>query len=56
MTIYDEDEEGNIIITFDSRWKHPETLGYRPSDPEYDMLQRMWEKSTGKSVSDPDSD
>ena len=52
MTIYDEDREGNIIVVYDSRWQHPETLGYKPTDPEYAELQRLWEKATGDTISE----
>ena len=52
MTIYDLDESGNIIVVFDSRWRHPETLGYKPTDPEYAELQRLWEKATGDTISE----
>ena len=50
MTIYDEDESGNIIVAYDSRWRHPEILGYEQSDPEYAMLQSLWEQVTGKTI------
>jgi len=50
MTIYDTDESGNIIVTYDSRWRYPETLGYKPTDPEYAELQKLWERATGKTV------
>ena len=50
MTIYDLDESGNIIVVFDSRWRYPETLGYKPTDPEYAELQRLWEKATGDTI------
>jgi len=49
-TIYDTDEDGNIIVVFDSRWKFPELLGYSPDDPEYTALQRMWEERTGERI------
>ena len=49
-TVYDTDEDGNIIVVFDSRWRFPETLGFSPDDPEYGELQRMWETSTGKRI------
>jgi hypothetical protein len=49
-TIYDTDEAGNIIVLYDSRWRHPETLGYKPGDPEYSQLQELWEKVTGKRI------
>ena len=50
MLIIDTDEDGNIAIIFDSRWRFPELLGYSPDDPEYAALQRMWEQTTGKRV------
>ena len=49
-TIYDTDDDGNIIVVFDSRWRFPELLGYSPDDPEYKAIQRMWEKATGRRV------
>jgi hypothetical protein len=51
-TIYDTDEDGNIIVVFDSRWRFPELLGYSPDDPEYKALQRMWEKATEKNIAE----
>ena len=50
MTIYDTDEAGNITVLYDSRWRYPETLGYKPGEPEYSMLQRLWEEVTGKRI------
>ena len=50
MTVYDTDDEGNIIVIYDSRWRYPETLGYKPTDPEYAMLQGLWEKATGRKI------
>ena len=50
MTIYDTNEKGEIIAVYDSRWRHPETLGYKPTDPEYAELQRLWEKATGDTI------
>lgn len=50
MTIYDEDESSNIIVLYDSRWRYPETLGFRKSDPEYAKLQSLWEQVTGKTI------
>lgn len=50
MTIYSTDENGNMIVIFDSRWRYPELLGYSPDDPQYSMLQRLWEQATGKKV------
>ena len=50
MTIYSSDSDGNIIVTFDSRWRYPETLGYKPTDPEYAELQKLWEEATGETI------
>lgn len=50
MVIYDKDEDGNIIVVFDSRWRFPETLGYSPKDPQYKALQELWEKVTGEKI------
>ena len=50
MTIYSEDQSGNIIVTYDSRWRNPETLGYKPTDPEYAELQNLWEEVTGETI------
>ena len=55
MTIYSTDSNGNIIITFDSRWRYPETLGYMPTDPEYAELQKLWEEATGETISDEET-
>ena len=51
-TVYHTDEDGNIIVLFDTRWRFPETLGYTPDDPQYKDLQRMWERATGCRVAD----
>jgi hypothetical protein len=48
--IYDADDEGNIIVMFDSRWRFPELLGYSVDDPQYAALQQMWEKATGRKI------
>jgi len=50
MTIYSTDDEGNIIVIFDSRWRFPELLGYSPDDPRYKALQRLWEQATWKEI------
>ena len=47
LQIYGTDENGNIIVIFDSRWKYPELLGYKPEDHEYKVLQELWERATG---------
>ncbi len=49
-TIYDTDDDGNIIVVFDSRWRFPELLGYSVDDPQYKALQRMWEERTGRRI------
>ncbi len=49
-TIYDTDDDGNMIVVFDTRWQFPELLGFSPEDPEYKQLQHMWETSTGKRI------
>ena len=48
--IYDADDDGNIIVIFDTRWRFPEILGYSPDDPQYKALQRMWEEATGRKI------
>jgi hypothetical protein len=50
MQIYGADSDGNIIVIFDSRWRFPELLGYSPNDPQYSMLQKLWEKATGRKI------
>lgn len=50
MTIYSTDSEGNVTILYDSRWQFPEILGYKPSDPEYTELQKLWEEATGETI------
>ena len=54
-TIYDMDKDGNMIVVLDTRWRFPETLGYTPDDPEYKSLQRMWQKATGKTIEEDDT-
>jgi len=51
MQIYGTDENGEITVVFDSRWKYPELLGYKPCDPEYSILQSLWERATGEKIS-----
>jgi len=48
MTIYSEDSDGNIMVILDSRWQYPELLGYKPEDPQYKLLQKLWEEATGR--------
>lgn len=50
MQIYSTNENGKITVIFDSRWRFPELLGYSPDDPEYSVLQRLWEKATGEKI------
>ena len=45
MTIYSTNKDGEITIVFDSRWQNPETLGYKPADPEYALLRKLWEEA-----------
>ncbi len=52
MTIYSTTDDGEIIIVFDSRWQNPESLGYKPDDPQYKLLRRLWEEATGKAGTD----
>ena len=49
-TIYDTDDDGNMMVVFDTRWQFPELLGFSPDDPQYKSLQRMWERATGKTI------
>ena len=55
-TVYDRDGDGKMTVTFDTRWRFPELLGYSPDDPQYAALQRMWEKATGRKIADDGSD
>ncbi len=48
MTIYDTNDDGEIIIVFDSRWQNPEVFGYKPEDPQYKLLRKLWEEAVGK--------
>ncbi len=50
MTIYSEDISGNIIVLYDSRWRHPETLGYKPEDLQYKLLRKLWEETTRETI------
>jgi len=50
ITIYSTNADGEIIILFDSRWKHPEVFGYNPEDPQYKLLQKLWEEVTGETI------
>ncbi len=51
MTIYDTNNDSEIIILFDSRWQNPETLGYKPEDPEYKLLRKLWEEDVKEAKS-----
>ena len=46
MVIYDTTDDGEVIILFDSRWQFPELLGYKPEDPQYKLLRKLWEEAT----------
>jgi len=52
MTIYSTNKDGEITILFDSRWQHPETLGFKPEDPEYKLLRKLWEEATRETTVD----
>jgi hypothetical protein len=54
--VYDTDEDGNIAVVFDSRWRFPELLGYSPEDSQYKALQRLWEDATGKTIEEDKCD
>ena len=50
MTIIHTTDDGEIIILFDSRWQFPELLGYKPEDPQYKLLRKLWEEVTGETI------
>ena len=56
MQLIGTDDDGNIVVLFDSRWKFPELLGYEPGSKGYVALQELWTKVvsattvTGKQV------
>ena len=51
------DDHGNPIILFDSRWAHPELLGYGPDDPRYHALRELHRRITGaKEKKEKDND
>ena len=52
MTIYDTNKDGEIIVLYDSRWQFPEIFGYKPEDPQYRLLRRLWEKAKGGEESE----
>ena len=54
-TVYDTDEDGNVTVIFDSKWRFPELLGYSRDDPRYAALQRMWEKATGRKIEEDEN-
>ena len=54
MTIYDTNKDGEIIIVFDTRWQFPELLGYKPEDPQYKLLRKLWEEAMGDEVQKED--
>jgi hypothetical protein len=54
MQIIHTTEKGEIVILYDSRWRFPELLGYKKSDPEYKRLRKVVIKNeqgnTGKGI------
>lgn len=52
MTIYSTNSASEIEILFDSRWQNPEVFGYKPEDPEYKLLRKLWEEATGETNSE----
>ena len=52
MTIYSTTKDGEIIILFDSRWQYPETFGYKPEDTQYKLLRKLWEETTGETITE----
>ncbi len=46
MTIYHTNDDGEITITYDSRWQFPELFGYTPKDPEYKLMRQWWKEAT----------
>ena len=50
MTIYGEGPNGERIVEYDSRWRYPHLLGFKPHEPIYADLQAMWEEATGKTI------
>ncbi len=54
MTIYETDPiTGNMTVLFDSRWKNPELLGFRPEEPIYQDLVEMWEERRPRTSTEP---
>ncbi|MFC1714616.1 hypothetical protein ACFL6S_13195 [Candidatus Poribacteria bacterium] len=52
ITIYSTIDDGEIIIIYDSRWQYPELLGYKPEDPQYKLLRKLWEEATEETIPD----
>jgi hypothetical protein len=46
MQLIGADDRGNILILYDSRWAHPELLGYGPDDPMYRALRELYRRIT----------
>ena len=44
MTIYDRDDQGNVIVIFDSRWANPQLLGIDPDSNLGRDLQAMYQE------------
>lgn len=51
-TLYGRDGDGNYTIEFDSRWRYPRLLGFKPEESAYTELQQMWEQATGRTIPD----
>ena len=57
MQLIGADEDGNPVILFDTRWAHPETLGYKPADPQYHALRELHRRIVGtKAKKEEDHD
>ena len=54
MQIIDTDDDGQIVILYDSRWQYPEVFGYKPTDPQYKCLRECWLKATQQAEEDRD--
>lgn len=49
MQLIGSDEDGNILILYDSRWRDPTLLGYSPSDPMYHTLRELYRRITSSN-------
>ena len=50
MLIVSIPEDGPGQTTYQSWWRFPEIKDYKKGTPEYEALQRMWEKRMGKQI------